>query len=197
MSMQTLKIKNMVCDRCIASVKKVLESNGYRVEDIGLGTANVQTDGQSLALNDLNQALKIAGFELIHKPGQLVVERIKESIRDLVRSGKLEHMHVNVSVYLEKELGKDYSTLTHLFGSHEQVSLERYTILQKVEQAKEWLQDTDLAMTEIALRLGYSSAAYFSNQFKQITGQTPSQYRHRKPNDRIPIDQIGMSHPAH
>lgn len=187
----------MVCDRCIASVKNIFESSGLHVENIALGTVTVDTGAQAIALNELNLSLKAAGFELIHKPGQLVVERIKETIRDLVRSGKLEHMHVNVSVYLEKELGKDYSTLTHLFGSHEQVSLERYTILQKVEQAKEWLQDSDYAMTEIALRLGYSSAAYFSNQFKQITGQTPSQYRQQKPNDRIPIDLIGMNHPEH
>jgi AraC-like DNA-binding protein len=156
-----------------------------------LGLATFNDEGFGKGITVLANSLKQLGFDLMQKPGQVLVERIKETIRNLVRSGKLESLHINLSAYLEDELGKDYSTLTHLFGSIEKISLEKYTILQKIEQAKEWLHNEQLTMSEIASKLGYSSAAYFSNQFRKITNFTPSEYRSLKPFDRIGLDLIG------
>lgn len=190
METKSISIKNMVCDRCIMSVEALLISSGYVPISVKLGQAIFSDPGTGMGMPILAQRLKDIGFEIIQKPGEIIVQLIKDIIRDLVRSGKLEHMHLNMSAYLEQEMAKDYSTLTHLFGTYETMSLERFTIMQKIEQAKEWLHEEQMSMSEIAIRLGYSSAAYFSNQFRQITGLTPSAYKSQKPNDRLRLDKL-------
>lgn len=185
-----LRIKNMVCDRCISTVKSILINAGLQVEHVQLGLATVKGTVSPAKTREIANELESNGFELLTKQSAIMVEQIKEAIITLVRSGELEHLNINISAYLESKLGKDYSTLTHLFGNHEKLSLEKFTILQKIELAKEWLHEDELSMSAISVKLGYSSAAYFSNQFKQITGYTPTEYKNQKPDDRQALDKL-------
>ena len=183
----------MVCDRCIAAVRRALFNTGFEPLQVELGRASYKAYAEDASFDNLRAALDQLGFEILIDPAQQLVQNIKNEILNLIRTGEIEYLHVNMSAHLEKKLGRDYSTLTHTFGAYEPVSIERYTILQKLEHAKDWLQTTKLSVVEISARLGYNSAAYFSNQFRQFTGYTPTQYRVVRPSDRIALDSIGRA----
>jgi AraC family transcriptional regulator len=118
------------------------------------------------------------------------VERIKNLIVDLVYNKELEDWNENLSDYLSKQLNKEYSTLSQLFSSIETTTIEQYFILQKLERVKEMLVYDDLSLSEIAWKMGYSSVAHLSSQFKKMTGFTPTQFKELKDHKRQFIDKI-------
>ena len=100
--------------------------------------------------------------------------------------------HLNLSDYLAKEVGYDYSYLSNLFSSAEGITIEKYLIGQKIEKTKELLIYEEMTLSEIAFELGYSSTQHLSSQFKKVTGMNPSQFKHLKVKVRTPLDQVGM-----
>lgn len=187
----TLNIGNMVCDRCVATVSQLATKHGFQPQEISLGRVSLLPLDSHTLLEPLIQELESHGFTYIQDPLAKLALEVKQAIMQLIRSGGLADMSLNMSTYLEQELGRDYSTITHQFTAQEGLTIERYTILQRVEYAKELLQDTTMPIQEIADLLGYSSPAYLSNQFKQLVGYTPLQYRQQKPQDRVPLDLVG------
>lgn len=184
-----LYIKNMVCDRCIMVVRELLQQMELDVESISLGNVEIRQDIDSEQKTLIKNQLESLGFELIDDRKNRMTEKIKSIIIDLVHHQDNEIKN-NLSEILTEELHHDYSYLSNLFSEMEKTTIEKYFIAQKIERVKELLAYDEMSLSEIADQLNYSSVAYLSNQFKKVTGQTPSQFKKDKEEKRIPLDKI-------
>jgi YesN/AraC family two-component response regulator len=185
-----LRIKNMVCPRCIRVVKEELENLGYKTTIERLGLAIIEYSGDPPDTDEINKILKKNGFELLIDKNAKIIDNIKTLIIDLIYQDRLENMNTNLSDYLVQKLNHDYSFLSTLFSSVESITIEKYFILQKIERVKELLIYAELTLSEIAYRLGYSNVQYLSNQFKKITGMSPSRFKSLRGRTRYTIDKI-------
>ena len=186
-----LYIKNMVCDRCKLAVNNVLDDMALQPVSVQLGEVDLG-DHELLdaQLEDFRGRIEALGFELINDRKSRLIESIKKHIIALVRE-RDELEKVKLSDYLGEELHHDYTYLSNLFSAVEGVTIEQYFIHQKIERAKELLVYDELSLTEIAYRLGYSSLAHLSRQFKKVTGMTPSYFRQlRDARQRQPLDKL-------
>jgi len=184
-------VKNMVCDRCIRVVKEELEAIGLAVDHVALGEVSVRSGKRLVDLKEIKSLPARNGFELIEDRSARTIEETKSAIVALVhRDHEEEPLTQTYSKYLSDKLGKDYHYLSTLFSSIENITIEKYIILQKIERAKELLKYGELNLKEIAYKMGYSSVQHLSNQFRKITGLTPTHFRKLKRNTRKPIDRV-------
>ncbi len=183
-------IKNMVCDRCIRVVRTELEQLGLEVKGVELGKATITTDGGPPNLEAIKSVLEANGFEVLEDRKAQVVEQVKGLILELIQGGELEHMDVNLSRYLAKQLGMNYAYLSGLFSSVAGITIERFMILQKIERVKEQLACNELSLSEIAYDLGYSSVQHLSAQFKTVTGLSPSHFKGLRSPARRSLDHV-------
>jgi AraC-like DNA-binding protein len=170
-------------------VKSELERLGLQTISVDLGeveTVGAMDDKQKQQVAD---ALKHYGFELMDDKKSRTIERIKNLIIDLVQH-KNSELNINLSDYLSQQLMKDYSTLSSLFSETENTTIEKYFISQKIEKVKELLMYDELTLNEIAFQLNYSSVAHLSNQFKKVTGFSPSYFRQLKAKKRRQIEDL-------
>lgn len=187
---ETLYVKNMVCGRCIRIVKEELEKVGLDVRSIQLGEVVVAANRKP-DFSEIRRVLQENGFELIDDKKVRIIEQIKTLIISLVHHGKgRKSPTVNYSEYIAAELGYDYHHLSTLFSSIENTTIEKYIIHQKIERVKELLVYNESSLSEIAYEMGYSSVQHLSNQFKKVTGFTPSYFKTIKENKRRPLDQV-------
>lgn len=186
-----LLIRNMVCDRCRLAVQNVLQEMGVQPSQIVLGEVDLGGNELSEAQLDVfRQEIERLGFGLIGDKKSELIEAIKKHIIALVQEpGDAEK--VRISAYLSQKLFHDYAYLSNLFSSVEGVTIEQFYIHQKIERVKELLVYDELTLTEIAFRLGYSSVAHLSRQFKKVTGQTPSAFKQLRDSGlRKPLDKV-------
>lgn len=187
-----INIKNMVCHRCILVVKQILAEEGLTPLEVNLGSVVLSDDKLAITkLKKIDHLLQTHGFERIDdKKGQLL-ESMKALIIDAIHHQDHFSMNLNWSNYLSEKLGYDYNYLSSLFSSIVGITLEQYIIKQKIEKVKEYLFYDQLSIKEIAFKLGYSSMAHLSAQFKKVTGMTPSKFKEaRIAETRKPIDGI-------
>ena len=184
-----LYIKNMVCSRCKMVVKDELIKFGLHPTSVELGEVEIKEELTDSQKNELNIILQSFGFELIDDKKSRLIEKIKNSIVDLVHYSE-DRPATNFSDFISKELHHDYHYLSNLFSEVEGTTIEKYFIAQKIEKVKELLKYDELSLSEIADRLGYSSVAYLSNQFKKQTGLTPTFYKSLRQNSRKSIDNL-------
>lgn len=187
--MNTIFIKNMVCDRCIMVVQNELEKLGLDAKNIKLGEVILSKEITSLEKENLSKTLEPLGFEVIDDKKGRIIEKIKNIIIDLVHHQDSD-VKTNLSDVLSDKLHHDYNYLSNLFSEVEGTTIEKYFIAQKVEKVKELLVYDELLLSEIANRLNYSSVAYLSNQFKKVTGLTPSHFKQIKEDKRKPLDKM-------
>jgi AraC-like DNA-binding protein len=188
-----LAVKNMVCDRCIGVLTRELQKEGFSVIKTKLGEVEIATHIGQEDLEKIKKILKINGFELVEDRKQKVVEQIKTLVIEIIhRNLEATPLLMNYSDYLSKKLGFDYSYLSMLFSSHEGITIEKYIILQKIERVKELLSYGELTLSEIAYQMNYSSVQHLSNQFKKVTGISPSAYKQQKNKVRKGLDEVGM-----
>lgn len=187
--MTTLFIKNMVCNRCIMVVQNELEKLGLTVKNIKLGEVTLDKELAENVKTNLVQALTVLGFELIDDKKSRIIEKIKNIIIDLVHHQDGEKKY-NLSDVLNSKIHHDYNYLSNLFSEIEGTTIEKYFIAQKIEKVKELLVYDELSLSEIAFRLNYSSVAYLSNQFKKVTGLTPSYFKRIREDKRKPLDKV-------
>jgi AraC family transcriptional regulator len=185
-----IPIKNMVCDRCIMVVKQQLETLGFRTDEVVLGSAVIHPEPSADQLSAIGSALKVVGFELIDNEKTRLVERIKNLIVEKIHYTDLSDTHINFSAHIADALQKDYASLSRIFSESEDITIEKFIIQQKIEKVKELLEYGEFNMNEIAWKMGYSSSAHLSAQFKSITGVTPSQFKASEQGRRKPIDKI-------
>ena len=185
-----LFIKNMVCDRCIMVVKDQLNAVGLEYKNIQLGQVQLSKPASGEQIESLRTNLSNLGFELLDDKKAALVTQIKSVIIKLIHDNGSEEINKKLSVLLSEKLGKDYHFLSTLFSSVEGVTIEKYIILQRIERAKELLMYDEMTINEIADTLGYSSVQHLSQQFKKITGLTPTHFKQLKENKRKPLDQV-------
>ena len=174
-------------------VKQELERQGLHPEKVALGEVTITEDSLSDAQqNKLDSALIDLGFERIDDRKARLIEAIKNKIIKMIHHSEKVDLKFNWSDVLAEEMHYEYNYLSNLFSSVEGVTLEQYIIRQKIEKAKELLFYDELSLSEIGDKLGYSSVAHLSGQFKKITGFTPSEMKKSRNLDqnRKPLDSV-------
>ncbi len=190
MSSKILHIKNMVCDRCIKAVQEEIEGLGFTIRSIELGEVELDEEISDSDNVRISKVLAENGFELISDHKSWIINRIKTLIIEYIHHDKETPGYLNFSDFLSSELHHDYSYLSHLFSMVEGKTIEKYMIHQRIEKVKELLVYNELTLNEISYKLGYSSVAHLSRQFKEVTGLTPSHYRKVREEKRRPLDRI-------
>jgi AraC family transcriptional regulator len=185
-----IHIKNMVCERCIRSVSGVLDELNIRYENILLGEVVLSESISTDIKEKLSKKLKEEGFELIDDRRSRIISEIKKLIIEYVQELDYSSDKIYLQEFFKDKLNSDYSYLSNLFSSVEGQTIENYLIAQKVERAKELLVYNELTLSEIAHKLGYSSTAHLSSQFKKITGLTPTHFKSIGAEKRLPLDKI-------
>ncbi len=190
MSNSELHIKNMVCPRCIKVVKDEFKNLGIEIKEIELGRVEMVNELSEEQITKVREVLEENGFELIgDKKGQLI-DAIKSLIIEKIHHSDDITDKMLASDVIASQLGHDYSYLSHLFSSVEGTTIEKYIINQKIEKVKELLVYDELTLNEISYQLGYSSVQHLSNQFKKVTGLTPSYFKKMKHHNRKPLDEV-------
>jgi AraC-like DNA-binding protein len=187
-----LFVKNMVCNRCILVVKQRLTSLSIPFQKVELGEISLAEPPTDDQFTLLKQDLHLLGFELLDDRKASVVSQIKSFIIQYIHCDDETVLNKKLSALLAEKLNTDYNYLSSLFSSIEGLTIEKYVILQRIERAKELLTYNELSLNEIADKLCYSSVQHLSQQFKKVTGLTPSQYKQSaKEHGRRPLDQVG------
>ncbi|HCD52015.1 MAG TPA: AraC family transcriptional regulator [Balneolaceae bacterium] len=189
MTASEIHIKNMVCDRCVKAVAAIMTDLGYPAQSIKLGSV-LFSDPIEIDRDKLRQALNDEGFDLVGDDVSKIINKIKTLVIAQIHHYDTKSTNLNLSDYLEKEIGKSYSYLSTLFSKTEGRTIEKYAIQQRIERVKELLIYGEKTISEIAWELGYSSSQYLSNQFKAETGLTPSSFRKLIDRHRTSIDQV-------
>jgi len=188
-----LYIKNMVCQRCIQAVQETLVAQGLHPEKVELGEVSLSEENLSTdQLGQLDAALTNIGFERIDDRRARLIEAIKNKVIAMIHHTDHLERKSNWSTLLAEELHYEYNYLSSLFSAVEGITLEHYIISQKIEKVKELLFYDELSLSEIANKLGYSSVAHLSGQFKKVTGLTPSELKKTRGEvlKRKPLDQV-------
>jgi YesN/AraC family two-component response regulator len=187
--MRTLFIKNMVCNRCIMVVQNELDKLDLSAIRIKLGEVVLEKEPTTEEKNNLSEVLSALGFAVIDDKKNRIIEKIKNTIIELVHHQDND-AKTNLSDVLSEKLHHDYNYLSNIFSEVEGTTIEKYFIAQKIERVKELLGYDELSLSEIAFQLNYSSVAYLSNQFKKTTGLTPSHFKQIKEEKRKPLDEV-------
>jgi AraC-like DNA-binding protein len=183
-----LLIKNMVCPRCIEAVDETFRHLKIPAF-VQLGRVSLKKELSLEEKQILTQQLQKRGFELLEPGKSALISQIKTLIIDLVHHRE-NSIHENLSTFLAEKLNQEYTGLSRLFSSVEGITIERYYTLQKIEKVKELFFYGELNLSEIAFKLGYSSVAYLSAQFKKETGMTPSEFKKNGEISRKTLDNI-------
>ncbi|WP_218145054.1 helix-turn-helix domain-containing protein [Flagellimonas taeanensis] len=178
-----LYIKYMVSLRCKMVVKEELKKLGLHYVNVDLGTIEILDDITDFQREALRNNLKKYGLELLDDNRKIIIEKIKSVIIEMIHYSD-ELPKVNYSDYISEKLGYDYTYLANMFSEVKGVTIQQFIIMNKIERIKELLLYDELNLTEISYLLHYSSVSHLSNQFKKITGLTPSYYKKLK-NKRL------------
>ena len=184
-----LYIKYMVSLRCKMVVKDELKKLGLHFIVVDLGEVEIMEDLTQTQHDILKESLLKSGLELMDDKRSVLIEKIKNVIIEMVHYAD-ELPKVNYSDYISEKLHYDYTYLSNLFSEVKGVTIQQFIILHKIERVKELLLYEELTLTEISYQMQYSSIAHLSNQFKKITGMTPSQFKLLKYKHRKPIEDI-------
>jgi AraC-like DNA-binding protein len=184
-----LYIKYMVSIRCKMVVKDALKKLGLHYVNVDLGTVEVMEEITHEQREQLKTSLLKSGLELMEDKRAILIEKIQNVVIEMVHYED-ELPKVNFSDYLSEKLNYDYTYLANLFSETKGITIEHFIILHKIERVKELIIYNELNLSEIAWRLHYSSVAHLSNQFKKITGLTPSYFKSLKQKKRNTLENV-------
>ena len=179
----------MVSARCKMVVKEELKKLGLHFIVVDMGVVDIMEDITAQQREQIRIALLKSGLELMDDKKAVLIEKIKNVIIELVHYAD-ELPKTNFSDYLSEKLNYDYAYLANLFSEVQGTTIEKFIISHKIERVKELIIYDELNLTEIAWKMHYSSVAHLSNQFKKITGLTPSHFKKLKDKRRKPIEDI-------
>lgn len=186
--MMNIRVKNMVCDRCVKVVNETLARLGIHGCQVTMGEISCPVPLSSGTFASLESELAKEGFEVVHSREEVLVDKTRNAIIKFIRSTDQDSAG-KLSDYLADSVNADYAYLSRLFSSIEGRTIERYFIIQKIEYVKELIGYGTYTLSEIADMTGYSSVAHLSRQFKEVTGITPTAYKESGATHR-PIDLI-------
>ena len=185
-----LHIKNMVCDRCLQTVDRILTENGLTISNLKLGEVDLIELDHEINKDRLEWQLREVGFELIYDKNEQLVALTKAAmIRLLDRLEKGEHQF-KISVMLSEELNLNYQQISRTFSEVTGETIEKFFLKLKVERVKEFITYDELTLSEIAWKLGYSSVQHLSTQFKHLTGLTVSEFKSPENDERKRLDEL-------
>lgn len=179
----------MVCIRCKMAVKDILQRQGIKYVSVDLGEANIIEPVTTEQLDKIRVLLLKSGLELMDDKKSVLIEKIKAIIIDLVHYSE-EPLNINLSEYLSRQLSYDYKYMANLFSEVQGTTIEKFYIAHKIERVKELLVYNELTLTDIAFKMHYSSVAHLSNQFKKVTGLTPSHFKQLKNKRRSVLENL-------
>jgi AraC-like DNA-binding protein len=182
-------VKNMACESCKIFVKEVLEELHITSVKVGLGEIETKNDVTDEDKQKLNTKIRRAGLELLEKKNGALIEKIRAVIVDYVYKSD-DQPNAKFSILLSERLNHDYGYLANFFSEVEATTIEQYLIALKIERIKELILFDELSFTQISYKLKYSSVAHLSNQFKKITGLTPTHFKKLKEKRRLTIQEI-------
>jgi len=180
----------MVSDRCKTAVKVELRRFGLHFIVVDLGEVEIMENISVEQREELKIALLSSGLELMDDKRAVLIEKIINVVTEMIHYSE-ESPKINYSEHISQKLDYDYTYLSNLFSEVKGITLQQFIIIHKIERAKELLLYDELNLTEISYKLHYSSVAHLSNQFKKVTGLTPSHFKKLKDKRRSPIEEIG------
>ena len=180
----------MVSNRCKMAVKEELKKLGLHFIVVDLGEVEIMEDITYEQKEKLKVGLLNSGLELMDDKRSVLIGKIKNVIVEMIHHSD-ESIKINFSIYLSDKLHHDYTYLANLFSEVQGITIEHFIINHKIERIKELIIYDELNITEIAWKMNYSSVAHLSNQFKKVTGLTPSHFKQMKNKRRSPIEEIG------
>jgi AraC-like DNA-binding protein len=170
-------------------VKSELQKLGLHPLAVELGEVELEEELTAEVKQQIEERFLGLGFELIDDKKSRLIERVKNLVVELVHHSD-EQLNMNVSDYLTQFIPMDYKYLSNLFSDIEGITIEKFYIAQRVERVKELLVYDELSLSEIADKMGYSSVAYLSTQFKKVVGLTPTHFKSIKAAKRRSIDLL-------
>jgi AraC-like DNA-binding protein len=179
----------MVSSRCKLAVKEILKSMDLHFIVVDLGEVDIMETLTPEQERNLNKALHNIGFELMDDKRAIIIEKIKTTIIEMVHNSE-ELIKVNFSDYISEKLNFEYTYLSNLFSEVQGSTIEQYIISNKIERIKEFILYDELNITEIAYKMNYSSVAHLSNQFKKVTGLSPTHFKELKQKKRVPLEEL-------
>lgn len=191
-----LFIKYMVSNRCKLAVKEELKKLGLHFIVVDLGEVEIMEDITLAQQQQLQAGLILSGLELMDDKRAVLIEKINNVITEMIHYSE-ELPKVNYSDYISEKLNYDYTYLSNLFSEVKGITIQQFIIVHKIEKVKELLFYNELNLTEISYKMHYSSVAHLSNQFKKVTGLTPSAYKQLKDKKRYTLEEIGKSNGSH
>jgi AraC-like DNA-binding protein len=180
----------MVSNRCKLAVKEELSRLGLHFVFVDLGEVEIMEEISGEALLEVGRALRKSGLELMDDKKAILIEKIKNVITEMIHNSD-EALKVNYSDYLSEKLSYDYTYLSNLFSEMKGITIQQFIIIHKIAKVKELLMYDELSLTEISYKMHYSSVAHLSNQFKKITGLSPTKYMLLKDKKRSSLEDIG------
>src|SRR5690349_13730276 len=187
-----LFIKYMVSNRCKLAVKDELRKLGLHFIVVEMGEVEIMEELTLDQQKALQTGLLASGLELMDDKKSVLIEKIKNVITEMIHNSE-DLPKVNYSDFISEKLDYDYTYLSNMFSEVKGITIQQFIIVHKIERVKELLFYDEMNLTEIAFKLHYSSVAHLSNQFKKITGLTPSHYKQLKDKKRRPIEEMGNS----
>ncbi len=179
----------MVSLRCKMMVKAELTRLGIHYAIVDLGVVEILEDITEEQRSQLKENLKRSGLELLDDKKSIIIERIKNIIIEMIHYSD-ELPKVNYSDYISEKMEYDYTYLANMFSEVKGITIQQFIIIHKIEKVKELLIYDELNLTEISYKLHYSSVAHLSNQFKKITGLTPTFYKQLKNKRKQNLEDI-------
>lgn len=184
-----LYIKYMVSLRCKLLVKEELKKLGLHFVIVDLGMIEILEDITDEQRKQLKENLWKSGLELLDDKRSILIEKIRNVIIEMIHYSD-EVPKVNYSDYISEKVGYDYTYLANVFSEVKGITIQQFILVHKIERVKELLIYDELTLTEISYRLHYSSVAHLSNQFKKITGLTPTFYKHLKDKRKTNLEDM-------
>lgn len=185
-----LYIKYMVSTRCKLAVKEELKKMGLHFIVVDLGEVEIMENITIDQREELKIGLLESGLELMDNKRAVLIEKIINVITEMIHHTD-ELPVMNYSNHISEKLQYDYTYLSNLFSEVKGITIQQYIIINKIERAKELLLYDELNLTEISYKLHYSSVAHLSNQFKKVTGLSPSQFKQFRNRKRNTIEELG------
>lgn len=179
----------MVSIRCKMIVKSTLENLHLHFKTVELGEVEIEEELTVLEIENLKSALLKFGLELMEDKKSMLIEKIKNIIVEMIHYSE-EPPVFNFSSFLSEKLNYDYNYLSNLFSEVKGTTIEHFIIAHKIERAKELLMYNELTLTEIAEKLHYSNVSHLSNQFKKVTGLTPTFFKKMKDKRMIALEML-------
>lgn len=171
------------------TVKNQLEKLGFHFVQVNLGEADILESVTVGQQQEIRQMLAQSGFEVLADKKSILIQKIKNAVISIVHYSE-EPLTQNLSTYLSTRLDYDYTYLSNLFSEEAGVTIEKFYIAHKIERAKELLLYDELTLTEIAFKLHYKTVAHLSNQFKKVTGITPTRFKKQGAGNRLLLEDL-------